>query len=145
MYEWTNWSGRQRCLASAALTVRSEADMIAALRLARAERRTIRAVGASHSHSRAAATDGIVLDFDAWMGVHHTDPQNRTAVIRAGSRIFQLGEPLHSAGLALRNQGDIDKQSLAGAIATGTHGTGPTLQNLSASVTALHFVRGGRA
>ena len=97
----------------------------------------VRAVGASHSHSRVAATDGLLLELDGWQGVVEADADAKTATVKSGTRIFQLGEPLHAAGLALRNQGDIDRQSVAGATATGTHGTGPTLHNLSMSVTSL--------
>ena len=52
---------------------------------------------------------------------------DRNAWIRAGTKLSEIGEPLQRMGLALANQGDIDRQSLAGAIATGTHGTGATL------------------
>jgi FAD/FMN-containing dehydrogenase len=82
----------------------------------------------------------VLLDMDGWQGVVDTDVQARKATVRSGTRIFQLGGPLHAAGLALRNQGDIDKQSVAGAIATGTHGTGPTLQNFSAAVIGIRMV-----
>ncbi len=112
---------------------------MAAISLANDEGWPIRAVGASHSHSRVAATDGLLVELDDWQGVISTDPAAKTAVIKSGTRIFQLGEPLHADGLALRNQGDIDRQSVAGATATGTHGTGPTLQNLSMSVESLRI------
>ena len=62
--------------------------------------------------------------------------------LRSGTRIHAIGEPLHRHGLALINQGDIDRQSVAGAVATGTHGTGPTLRNLTAAVAGVRLVLG---
>jgi len=100
----------------------------------------VRCVGAGHSHSPLVATDGIVVDTSALDGVLAVDSQRREAVIGAGARISSLGVPLREAGLALVNQGDIDRQAIAGAVGTGTHGTGPTLRNLSASVVGARIV-----
>lgn len=137
--QWSNWSGRQTASPQEIARPRSEADFVAAIERANERNWPIRAVGASHSHSRVAATDGLLLDLDDWQGVISTDADAKTATMKSGTRIFQLGEPLHAAGLAVRNQGDIDRQSVAGATATGTHGTGPTLQNLSMSVRSLRI------
>jgi len=137
---WQNWSGRQSANPQHIERPTDEAGFVAAVHRGVEAGVPVRAVGASHSHSRVAATDGMLVDTDGWQGIVSTDPDAQRATVRAGTRIFQLGEPLHEVGLALRNQGDIDRQSIAGAIATGTHGTGPTLQNLSASVAALRLV-----
>jgi FAD/FMN-containing dehydrogenase len=68
------------------------------------------------------------------------EAERRIATVRAGTRIHQLGAPLLDAGLGLVNQGDIDRQSIAGAVATGTHGTGETLGCLSSAVRAVRLV-----
>ena len=144
MARWENWSGRQTADPTRVLRPASVADFVAAVDLARAEGWTVRAVGASHSHSRVAAPDGLLLETDGWQGVAPEpdgDPGgDPTARVRAGTRIFQIGEPLYQRGLGLINQGDIDKQSIAGAIATGTHGTGVELRNFSSSVVGLELV-----
>ena len=140
MATWSNWSGRQTDEPAQVMQPSTEADLVEAVRVAAAKRLPLRAVGASHSHSRVAATNGVLVELDAWQGVVGTDQQMQTAQVRAGTRIFQLGRPLHDAGMALLNQGDIDKQSVAGATSTGTHGTGPTLRNLSNSVRAVRLV-----
>lgn len=140
MASWANWSGRQTSSPAQVLTVTSESDMVDAVRAAAGAGHPVRAVGASHSHSRIAATEGTLLTLDDWQGLISADPSNHTATLRSGTRIFQLGELLHPHGLALRNQGDIDRQSIAGATSTGTHGTGPTLQNFSASVAGARVV-----
>lgn len=140
MGTWSNWSGRQTDEPSRIVQPTSEAEMVDAVTEAGRGGLAIRAVGASHSHSRVAATDGLLVELDGWQGVVSTDQADQTGKVRSGTRLFQLGEPLHAVGLALRNQGDIDKQSITGATATGTHGTGPTLQNLSASLLGLRLV-----
>lgn len=148
MAKWTNWSGRQEAAPLRTLRPASEADFVAAVGLARSEGWSVRAVGASHSHSRVAAPDGLLVETDGWQGVDarsaaaDSGTGEVTATIRSGSRIYQLGEPLYQRGLALINQGDIDKQSIAGAVSTGTHGTGPDLQNLSNAVVGLRMVLG---
>lgn len=143
MNEWSNWSGRQRSTPALVLAPASEAELVAAVTRAGELSVPLRAVGASHSHSRVAATDGVLVTLDDWTGVIDVDTDAMTATLRSGSRIFELGEPLHAAGVALRNQGDIDRQSIAGATSTGTHGTGPTLQNLSSSVVGARLVTAG--
>ncbi|MBB5685699.1 FAD-linked oxidoreductase [Sphingobium boeckii] len=116
--------------------------MIDTLFEARSEGRGVRMVGAAHSFSPVCATDGVLMSLDGLQGVLDADPQTASATVYAGSRISDLGAPLAAAGLALANQGDIDVQSLAGAISTGTHGTGPTLGNLSSRVAGLRLVLG---
>ena len=143
---WTNWSGRQTAEPVDTIVPGSEAELVAAVETARRRGWTVRAVGASHSHSRVAAPDGLLVETDAWQGLIDPVPAARAsdgepvARARSGTRIFQLGEPLYRHGLGLINQGDIDKQSIAGAIATGTHGTGPGLGNFSTAVVGLRLV-----
>lgn len=137
---WSNWSGRQRSRPIWLAEPTSEADFIRAVELATTDDLKIRAVGAAHSHSRVAATDGILVTTDAWQGLISVDLDARQATFRSGTRIHQAGPWLFPHGLALANQGDIDQQSLAGAVATGTHGTGPDLGNLSSSVAAIRLV-----
>lgn len=137
---WSNWSGRQSATPRLQANPRHEDDFVALVRAAREQGLTIRAVGASHSHSRVAAPDGALVVTDDWQGLVDVDGSRRNATFRSGTRIFQTGPLLHKHGLALRNQGDIDTQSLAGATSTGTHGTGPGLQNLSASIEQVRLV-----
>ena len=114
--------------------------MVAAVRQAAAEGLCVRPVGAGHSFTPLGATDGIVVDLGGLAGVVDVDPAAGRATAWAGTRIAALGEPLQRAGLALRNQGDVDVQALAGAVGTGTHGTGPALASLSAEVVAARVV-----
>jgi len=140
MAEWANWSGRQTDSPQLIQSPDTEQALVAAVAKAAESQLPIRAVGASHSHSRIAATNGLLVTLDEWQGLESVDAENETATIRSGSRIHQLGPLLLEHGLALKNQGDIDRQSVAGATSTGTHGTGPSLQNLSSSVLGARVV-----
>jgi FAD/FMN-containing dehydrogenase len=84
----------------------------------------VRVAGAGHSFAPLCATDGTLLDLSRLSGVERVDPETGEATILAGTPIHALGEPLLAAGRALANQGDIDRQAVAGAVSTGTHGTG---------------------
>ena len=137
---WSNWSGRQRARPTAIHFVRSETDAQALVRDAAASGTSIRVAGAGHSHAPLVINDGIIVDASGLAGVIGTDGAAQRAWVWAGTPIHTLGRPLHDAGLALNNQGDIDRQAIAGAVATGTHGSGQTLQNLSAAVTGARLV-----
>ncbi len=137
---WENWSGRVTASPSKIVPVATEADVVAAIKEAVDAGRRIRAVGAGHSHSPLVATDATLIDPTALSGVVGIDSTRCEALVLAGTRISDLGHPLREAGFAMKNQGDIDRQAIAGAVATGTHGTGTTLQNISASVSAVRLV-----
>lgn len=145
MVSWTNWSGRWRGEPSALKFIRSEADAVAVVREAARVGHTVRAAGAGHSHSPLVPNDGIIIDASGLAGVIQANREKQRAWVWAGTRIYALGRPLHDAGLGLLNQGDIDRQAIGGAIATGTHGTGCELKNLSASVTGARLVLGSGA
>ena len=140
MPEWKNWSGRLQASPSTLKFPRSEKDVQHIVTAVRNEGGHLRVAGATHSHAPLVTSDHTLLDLQAFSGVVSVDHTDQTAWVRAGTRIFALGLALHKYGLALHNQGDIDQQTLAGAIATGTHGTGRTLGNLSSAVKALRMV-----
>ncbi len=134
MARWTNWSGKLAARPQQIHFVRSEADALALATQEAASERTIRAVGSAHSHAPLVPTDGVIADTSGLTGVISADVERQTVEVWAGTPIYELGRPLHDAGLGLVNQGDIDRQSIAGATATGTHGTGETLGSLSTAV-----------
>ncbi|WP_240930627.1 D-arabinono-1,4-lactone oxidase [Isoptericola sp. BMS4] len=103
----------------------------------------VRAIGAGHSFTPAAQTDGLHLDLDALAGIEAVVPQpdgTSHVTVRAGTRLHVLNRLLWSLGLAMRNLGDIDRQSVAGAISTGTHGTGARLGGLATQVRGVRVV-----
>ena len=140
MPKWRNWSGRLQASPTQIHFVRHEADAQALAKQATELGQGIRCVGAGHSHSELVQPNEILLDCRGLSGVHSVNKTAQSAWVWAGSRIFSLGRALHESGLALKNQGDIDEQTIAGATATGTHGTGLTLGNLSSAVLAMELV-----
>ncbi|MGC1209883.1 MAG: D-arabinono-1,4-lactone oxidase [Micromonospora sp.] len=139
---WSNWAGNQRSTASAVRQPRTIDDVAEAVRTAGAAGRRIRAVGSGHSFTAAAVTDGHRLDLSELDTGVRVDVASRLVTVPAGMTLHALNELLARNGLALPNLGDIDAQTVAGAISTGTHGTGAKLGCLSTFVTALTLVTG---
>ncbi len=137
---WSNWSGRETCEPAELRFVRSVDDLRAIVWQAAQDGQHVRVAGSGHSHFRLVPTDDVIVDLSGLAGVIDVDAAAGTARVWAGTTINNLGRPLHDAGVALANQGDIDRQAIAGAVATGTHGTGRSLRNLSASVVGFRIV-----
>jgi FAD-linked oxidoreductase len=137
MSERTNWSGGVRFSPQRCVSPGSERELVALLRDGSAP---VRVVGAGHSFSPLIETQGTLLSLDALQGLLSVNEERLTATLLGGTRIHAVGRPLFDAGVALINQGDIDRQSIGGAIGTGTHGTGPTLGSLSAELDAFRLV-----
>lgn len=130
---WSNWSGSVTARAPV-LRPESEDELAAAIRAASA----VRAIGAGHSFMPLCESGGIIVSLEDMAGTLTVAPDRRTARIPAGWSIKRLTGALWEHGLALANQGDVNPQSLAGAMATGTHGTGRDLGSLAT------FARGFR-
>ena len=139
MPRWSNWSGKLTAEPAAIRHPKTEADVMAVVAEAAASGTTLRSVGSAHSHYPLVPTTGTIVDIGALNGIVSIDPDRQRVRIRAGTAIYALGAPLLEAGLGLINQGDIDRQTIAGATATGTHGTGVDLRNFSAAVTGLRI------
>ena len=85
-------------------------------------------------------TDGHLVVIDQLSGILDSDAQAKQVTLGAGSRLGDLGAQLEAIGQGMINLPDIDRQTVAGAIATGTHGTGVTLQALSSFITSLRLI-----
>jgi L-gulonolactone oxidase len=142
-HRWTNWAGDQVCAPVEIARPASEDELIAVVRRATEAGHQVRPVGAGHSFTDCACTDGVMIDTSALNRILAVDRDSGTVTVQAGIRLHELGRPLDEAGLALENQGDIDRQSISGAVATATHGTGASLRNLSAQVIGLRLVTAG--
>ncbi|WP_262283303.1 D-arabinono-1,4-lactone oxidase [Micromonospora sp. MA102] len=139
---WSNWAGNQRSTAALTVRPRTVEEVAEAVRHAADTGRTIRAVGSGHSFTGTAVADGHRLDLaDLATGVT-VDTARRLVTVPAGMTLHTLNDLLAAHGLALPNLGDIDAQTVAGALSTGTHGTGAKLGCLSTFVTALTLVTG---
>ncbi|KIA63888.1 D-arabinono-1,4-lactone oxidase [Nocardia vulneris] len=134
---WVNWAGDQQCAPAIVATPRSTDDIAEILGRAADAGQTVRVAGAGHSFTDAVLTDGVLLDLSKLDRILDVDTATGRVRVEAGSTLKAVSNALHAHGLAFPNLGDIDVQTVAGATATGTHGTGVTLQNLSA---ALHSI-----
>lgn len=137
MARWANWSGG---VAVDLLGVFSPGDDISLRHLLETEDGPFRVTGAGHSFTPICATNGTLISLDRMTGLTTVDRQTKRARVRAGTSIRALGPMLHAVGLGLVNQGDIDRQTIAGAVGTGTHGTGAELGSLSSAVTSFQLV-----
>ena len=127
---WTNWVGNQSFTPGYAAAPRDEEEVAALVRDASERGVGVRVSAARHSFTPIVETDGLLLDLSALRGVVGTDPGRKRATALSGTLIRDFYEPLWSAGLALKNQGDIDTQQIAGAVSTATHGSGIRQQML---------------
>ena len=135
--QWQNWSEGVQSSAQAVVSPGSVDDVISLVSNSPAP---IRPAGSGHSFTPLVASRGTIVETRELNGLLSVDPVTHIARVAAGTTIRNLGPLLFEAGLGLINQGDIDRQTLAGAIGTGTHGTGAGLGSLSASVTDLDLV-----
>ena len=132
---WTNWSGS--VTANAAVARPQSVDELAAL-VCSANR--LRVTGAGHSFMPLCESGELIVSLDDVAGTIHIAADRRTARIPAGWSIRRLTAALWEEGLALANQGDVNPQSLAGAMATGTHGTGVDLGSLATFARGFELV-----
>ena len=121
---WLNWAGTEAAVATRVARPRSLDELTSVVSGATAERRTVRARGSGHSFTAVGAAHDLALDLSAWTGVTDADPATGLVTVRAGTTLRALNAELDRLGLAMTNLGDIDAQTVAGAISTGTHGTG---------------------
>ena len=135
--KWSNWSGAVKCRPRQILAPTDEVELAAVVRGAAGP---VRVPGSGHSFTPLCASDGVLLDLTAFAGLKCLSQQPATATFLSATPLWAIGPALHPHGLALRNMGDIDRQTLAGAIATGTHGTGETLGSLSSDVAGFRLV-----
>ena len=135
---WQNWSGVQRAQPSARPMPASEAELAALLKRSSGE---VRVAGAGHSFTALVPTPGTLVSLDKLSGIVRIDKAAMTATVHAGTRLGTLARALDAEGLALPNLPDIDAQTLAGAIATGTHGTGAQLPAVHDGVVGARLVR----
>jgi FAD-linked oxidoreductase len=137
---WVNWAGDQACRPAVIASPGSREELSEAITAATTAGRKVSIAGSGHSFTEAALTDGTLLRIEALRGVLDADPGSGLVRVGGGTVLADLNEELARIGLAMENLGDIDRQTIAGAISTGTHGTGAKLRNISAQVEGLELV-----
>jgi FAD-linked oxidoreductase len=133
---WTNWARDQECTPERVECPRSEEELVRVV--AGAPR--VKVAGSGHSFTDIACTDGVMVDLAGMNRI--LDAEGADVTVEAGITLHDLGEQLAARGLAMENQGDVDPQTVAGAIATATHGTGGRFRNLSSQVVGVRLVTG---
>lgn len=139
---WRNWAGTSSATPNRFETPQSVSELQAVVRDAARRGMHAKAVGAGHSFTGVAVTDGVLISLDGVTGIESVDlvAGGAHVTVLAGTRLYDLNELLWHRGLAMTNLGDIDVQSIAGAISTGTHGTGAAYGGLATQVVALQVV-----
>jgi len=161
MREWQNWAGTHRATPARWYRPADVAGIAGAVKEAAASGLTVRALGSGHSFTPVAATSGAALDLSLWTGIVSATllargdtappgatpdpdgpepPEEGLVTVRSGTTLRALNASLDRLGLAMPNLGDIDAQTIAGALCTGTHGTGAGLGGLATQVEALELV-----
>lgn len=137
---WENWGRSARVRPQAVEFPDSTEAVQRAVRAAARNGRRLKAVGAGHSFTGIAVAPGVLLDLSDLTGVVSVDRERSRVTLRAGTRLHQIPRLLAPFGLAMQNLGDIDRQSLAGATSTGTHGTGARFGGIATQITAATLV-----
>jgi FAD-linked oxidoreductase len=134
---WSNWSGSVQSVPRQVVSPHSTADLLRLLGEYGRSGRHARVVGSGHSFTPLSQTDDVLLSLDGLQGIESVDTRRGTVRVLGGTKLKRLGEALLAHGLAQENLGDIDVQSIAGAISTGTHGTGIGFGTLSTQVESI--------
>jgi L-gulono-1,4-lactone dehydrogenase len=138
-----NWAGNQRCVPAEVHEPTSTDEVAAIVRAAAQAGQRVKVIGGGHSFTDVAMTDGHLLSLDAMNRLLRVGGNEGFDVtVQAGIRLRDLNEHLAKRGLALPNLGDIDRQSIAGAVSTATHGTGAGHGNLATTIVGIELVTG---
>jgi FAD-linked oxidoreductase len=137
---WKNWAGNQRCSPLVIERPLTEAHLQSIVKKAASGGHKIRAVGSGHSFTAIACSDEILVSLEHLNMVRYIDTKNSLITVQAGIELGHLNNRLAKAGLAMTNLGDIAYQSLAGAVSTGTHGTGVDFTGIAGQIRRLRLV-----
>ncbi len=137
---WHNWAGNQTAHPAQVVSPRTVDELVDLVTAAERDGRRVKAIGSGHSFTAIAATDGVHVRLDRLAGLVSADASTGLVTVEAGMPLHRLNRVLGQAGLGLSNLGDIDRQTVAGAMSTGTHGTGRNLGGLATQVRAMEIV-----
>lgn len=137
---WQNWGRSASVRPLRVERPRSPEGVQRAVQAAARHGLPVKAVGAGHSFTGIAVAPGVLLELDDLQGLVSADAASGRATLLAGTRLHRIPALLAPYGLAMENLGDIDRQSIAGAISTGTHGTGAAFGGLATQVVGLTLV-----
>jgi L-gulono-1,4-lactone dehydrogenase len=136
---WVNWAGNQGADCDP-VHPRGSDEIVEVVLRAAEEGRRVRPIGSGHSFTGIGRPEGVQLRFDRHSDLVRLDTSSGLVTVQAGMPLHRLNRLLAEAGLGLTNLGDIDQQTVAGAVATGTHGTGAGFGGLATQVRGLELV-----
>ena len=137
---WQNWGRTQKVRPVRVEYPSTVAAVRRSVNAASARGLSIKAVGAGHSFSGIAVAPGVLLELEELSGLISVDVERSRVRLLAGTRLHRIPALLAPYGLAMENLGDIDRQSISGAISTGTHGTGTDFGGIAAQVVGITLV-----
>ncbi|MEU5979204.1 D-arabinono-1,4-lactone oxidase [Streptomyces sp. NPDC047315] len=137
---WRNWAGNVSARPAREATPASATEVADLVRRAAEDGLAVKTVGSGHSFTAVAATDGLLIRPDLLTGIRRIDRTAMTVTVESGTPLKRLNAALAREGLSLTNMGDITEQTVAGAVSTGTHGTGRDSGSIAAQITALELV-----
>ncbi|MQA79563.1 MAG: FAD-binding protein [Streptosporangiales bacterium] len=140
MEGWRNWAGNQSARPARVVTPADTGSVADAVTAAVRDGLTVKAVGSGHSFTGIAVTDGCLLRMDRLDRLVRADAATGEVTVQAGMPLHRLGPLLGEMGLAMTNLGDIDSQTISGAVSTGTHGTGRAYGGLATQLRGLELV-----
>ncbi|WP_112249148.1 D-arabinono-1,4-lactone oxidase [Kribbella monticola] len=140
MSTWRNWSGTETATGVEVLRPSSTDEVAAAVKTAAEQGKKLKAVGSGHSFTGCSVPEQVMIRLDGLASITTADRASGRVTLGAGTGLAKLNAGLASFDLAMANLGDIDKQTISGAISTGTHGTGAKLGGLATQVTGLELV-----
>jgi FAD-linked oxidoreductase len=138
--EWSNWAGNQTMQPARVVCPRGVDEIASAVKQAAADGLRVKPIGSGHSFTAIGLTDGVQLDLSLYNGLVAADPATGLVTAQAGLPLHRLNALLGEAGLGLTNMGDIDVQTVSGAVSTGTHGTGRDSAGFAAQIAGLELV-----
>lgn len=136
---WSNWAGNQRADGIEVVTPRDPSEVAPYLAAAAERGRRVRPIGSGHSFTAIGRPSDVQLRLDRLDRVRHADTTTGLVTVEAGIRLRALNRALDALGLAMTNLGDIDEQTVSGAISTGTHGTGARFGGIATQVRGLEL------
>jgi L-gulonolactone oxidase len=140
MSAWRNWAGTESATGLEVLRPSSVEEMSAAVKSAAEQGKQLKAVGSGHSFTGCAAPGQVMIRLDGLAAITQADSETGRVALGAGTDLRKLNTGLAAFDLAMANLGDIDRQTISGAISTGTHGTGARLGGLATQVVGLELV-----
>jgi len=137
---WSNWAGNQTMEPARVVRPSSVDEIAAAVKTAAADGLTVKPIGSGHSFTAIGLTDGVQLDLSSYSRLLSADRTTGLVTVEAGLPLHRLNALLHDSGLGLTNMGDVDRQTVSGAVSTGTHGTGRDSAGFAAQIVGLELV-----